>query len=98
MEKKILIGALLTLIILFGVYIYRSPSSPQCEELDKNMRKLVEDANYCSVDSDCMIKLAGFERPFGCYDLFNKNVDLKTLETQVNAYVNKCYDSTSEHS
>lgn len=44
----------------------------------------IENANYCSADSDCTIALFGC--PFGCGSYVNKNADINHIKFLVAAY------------
>ena len=83
MKIVIVIGicVLLVYLFLFSSDNVQTGDSKECPELDKSMHKLVEEANNCDVDSDCLIQSGRFDCPFGCYYMFNKNVDLDQIET-----------------
>ncbi len=68
-----------------------APSSDKksCDELEKDIRKEMEDANYCATDSDCAITQFGV-CPFGCYNLINKNVDINTIKSTLGIYTSRC--------
>ena len=60
-----------------------------CDKLEKQIDMLIESANYCDVDSDCVISTE-FWCPFGCYNLFNKNTNLTEVREGIEKYHKNC--------
>ena len=56
-----------------------------CDELEKEIKNLLEEVNYCENDSDCAFD-GGYDCPFGCYKFFNKNVDLQEIDDKVKIF------------
>ena len=90
MNKKYLftiIGLLIIgIAIIFFIFI---PNNFSCDNLEEEVHQLLEDANYCNVDSDCEINTE-FWCPFGCYNLVNKNADLNQIRNLVAEYGENC--------
>lgn len=59
-----------------------------CENLAKEIMSDMQDANYCSKDSDCIAIGAGF--PFECYVLINKDSNYKQTGDKVREFYTKC--------
>lgn len=53
-----------------------------CDELEKEIKNLLEEANYCKNDSDCTFE-SKYYCPFGCYQFYNKNADLTEIDDKV---------------
>ena len=59
-----------------------------CNKLENDINALLDQANYCNMDSDCVVS-TGFQCPFGCYNLVNKNSDLTEIKELEDRYYNK---------
>lgn len=61
----------------------------KCDTLEDEIKELMNDANYCSVDTDCTYEIAvGY--PADCNPLVNINSDIKSIEEAYLNYANKC--------
>lgn len=60
-----------------------------CNELENDIHKKIEDANYCATDADCAIAQFGV-CPFGCYNFVNKNADTSAIKNLLGAYTSRC--------
>lgn len=61
-----------------------------CDELEKEIKNLLEEANYCENDFDCAFEW-GYYCPFGCYKFFNKKADLQEIDDKVKIFrENEC--------
>jgi len=89
MDTKIFIIVLFFVVIVTGILFFNEQSSFSCEASESNIKKLIGDANYCRVDSDCVLSTE-FWCPFGCYQVFNKNADLTEIREEVKKYGNNC--------
>lgn len=58
------------------------PLKTQEELLKEEIIDLLKKANYCKVDTDCLV-LTEFWCPFGCYNLINKNTDLTEIREKI---------------
>lgn len=89
----ITIIVILSIILIGGIFIYQYrfslPEIPfipkpgvsfsnDCNELIQQINNLVEKANYCNVDSDCLISTE-VTKFCGCWGLINKNADLSKI-------------------
>ena len=83
MNKKITIGIIIFIIIIITVSIFLA--FPKIKE--SNIESVIEKANYCEVDSDCVD--AGGKCPFGCYVYVNKN-KVEQISQLIQSYDSKC--------
>jgi hypothetical protein len=91
MKKKIIAGVTLSvvlIIILAAILAFGGSVFPDCSGLKNQIYGLLENANYCSADSDCSLKKLGC--PFGCGRLINKNADLAAIMDYIEEYYNAC--------
>lgn len=93
MKTKILI-ILIILICLGtgGIFVYRNIITPEidCDKLEEQIFSLLKQANYCDVDSDCMVEGGGL-CPFGCYHLVNKNADFSKIDESMEKFSKSCF-------
>ncbi|MFH1643919.1 MAG: hypothetical protein ABIA74_01970, partial [bacterium] len=61
----------------------------ECTEKATEIKKLIEEQNYCENDLDCVIDIET-SCPFGCYNLFNKNAGLTEIKEKINNYDTQC--------
>ena len=59
-----------------------------CNELEQEIRLLLDEANYCEEDSDCGYR--SFECPFDCYPAVNKDADFNEINAAVLEFVADC--------
>ncbi len=59
--------------------------SNDCNELIRQINNLVEKANYCSADVDCLISTE-VTKFCGCWGLINKNADLSKINVGQTKY------------
>ncbi|MEA3343250.1 MAG: hypothetical protein U9Q92_03720 [archaeon] len=96
MEKKIkiLIGILIVGIVLFSGWQILKKQTHNCPKWEQEINILLEQANYCDKDYDCIIS-DEFERcPLDCHTLFNKNADLTSIRISLvkyNIFCLMCY-------
>lgn len=58
-----------------------------CEELEAQINSLIEEANHCVQDDDCVVKSPDFlVCPFGNYLLLNNKADIRQIEEAVKRY------------
>lgn len=83
--KKIIFVLVIILIFvgagLISLYIYKNkhPSPQDCSKIDSQISKLLDTANYCTSDSDCVLTSGMFWR---CSDpVVNKKVDLGSIKS-----------------
>ncbi len=83
MNKKITIGviALILLIIIISIFL----AFPKIKE--SYIKSVIEKANYCEVDSDCVD--AGGKCPFGCYLYVNKK-EVEKISRLIESYDSWC--------
>lgn len=89
MKKWLILGIIFIIGVLIGfmVVVFNGESGKKkignfCEKLEIDINKLLDDINYCTEDSDCEYE-SRYYCPFGCYQLFNKNVDLSLIDEKV---------------
>lgn len=61
-----------------------------CNELEKKIKDLIDNANYCSENSDCIAIDLVHCTPLGSYGLINKNADIGDIKRYTNEYSAKC--------
>ncbi len=71
------------------VYSNEFVSDEKCLLLEEQIKEKIEQANYCDEDSDCII-INKIVCPFGCYFLFNKNVDVTEIWEDFEKYSQNC--------
>jgi hypothetical protein len=87
-HKKIIWVMLIIVIILaILVVILYIPqqlgfSNLSCDELNNESLLVIDSANYCSGNDDCMIATDVIMHQCGCYELVNKNVDLEEIKNK----------------
>ena len=97
----ITIIVILAILLIGGVFIYQYrfslPEIPfipkvgvsfsnDCNKLIQQINDLVEKANYCSSDSDCLISTET-TKFCGCWSLINKNADLAKIKEGNEKYI-----------
>lgn len=103
-RKVIFSIALATIILLAGLLVFFTPSikvlirggigKPEgyptaCTSIETQLPQLIKKGNYCSSDSDCVLK--SFGCPFGCSALVNKNYGkMKVMEDSAETYRKNC--------
>jgi glutaredoxin len=61
------------------------------EEINSELKKLLDEANYCTSDLDCVDNMASFSCPFGCQRfLMNKNADMNIIKNTTSKYYENC--------
>jgi len=60
-----------------------------CSELKSQITTLINQVNYCNVDSDCIVS-EEFGLYFGCYALLNKNADIVSIKEDAKNYARVC--------
>lgn len=71
--------------ILFIILFNNEQSSLSCSALETKINSLIEEANYCKVDSDCALA-GGFSCPFGCFQLVHKDADVSSIRSEMEIY------------
>ncbi len=61
-----------------------------CDELLKENILIIDSANYCLNDDDCMITTEVVMHICGCYELINKNTDLDEIKKR-GSKINELY-------
>ncbi len=61
----------------------------QCVSLEKQIKGLLEEDNYCNKDSDCQA-VQEFWCPFGLWQLVNKAENLSSIRREVEQYNKSC--------
>lgn len=99
-NKKLLYGILVIVVLtIVGISFYildrfkiMQPGSaliaPFCRQFEKKINNLIEEANYCNSDQDCIV--VGFGCPFGCGSYVNRNSDLTPIRKQIDSYHERC--------
>lgn len=65
---------------------------PTCRQLLEVLQSELEEANYCSTDSDCKsIELPGAIAEVSCFRYLNKAVDEDRLLGKIEEYTSSCY-------
>lgn len=83
MMKKYCFLAVLLFTVLIG-----SGCVSNCDSLKEEINAKIGQANYCSVDADCVIEYFGC--PFGCGSYVNKNADTASIREQIKSYSGAC--------
>jgi len=94
-EKKTKIW-IVSLIIVLGIigtlwvwYVFSLQNSCDFNTLQgRQIYNLIEQANYCTANSDCVISREF--QCFGCYNLFNKDADLTKIRTNIQKHYSGC--------
>lgn len=79
MERRIKFGLILFVVLIAAAIVFIAIIQPNMQE--RGIKRLLNEANYCAVDSDCAVLNTNLGCPFGCYNLGNKDADV----TQINA-------------
>ncbi len=56
--------------------------SNECKQLEQQIGQLVQQANYCEADSDCIVNQEAASPLCGCPSLVNKSADMTAIETK----------------
>lgn len=67
----------ITIPVIFENYIDETEGGYNCDELREQINELIEQANYCNVDSNCIVSTEF--SCFHCYNLFNKDANLTAI-------------------
>lgn len=79
------------LILLVILLIMGCTTEINCDRLERQTKELIEKANYCDIDSDCIISPIS-RCPFGCHLLFNKNADISKIEENLKLFNYNCME------
>lgn len=79
MERRIKFGLILFIVSLAAAIVFVAIIQPGMQE--REIKRLLNEANYCAVDSDCAVLNTPLECPFGCYNLGNKDANLTRINT-----------------
>ena len=93
MKTKILtILIILVGLCAAGFFVYKNTITREiyCDKLKEQTFTLLDQGNYCDVDSDCMVESGGL-CPFGCYYLVNKNADLTKIDEALRKFSKDCF-------
>lgn len=60
-----------------------------CKELENEIDSLIEEANFCTNDNDCIVVQNGI-CPFECYNLSNKNISRSEIIDKIANYIFSC--------
>ena len=88
-SKKLYIFVFLIIVVLIVITISFISKNLKCDALPIEAQTLLEKANYCNVDADCVLG-PGFNCPFGCGSLVNINADLSEVRAKVKLYEESC--------
>lgn len=69
--------------------IVTSLGSKQCAELETEIRTMIDNANQCNQNTDCVVT-SEFSCHFGPYHLVNKSADLTILRQRLEQYTQSC--------
>jgi len=95
MNTKIMLIALFSIIVIAGILFVNNQVSSSnllsrsCEELAVQIGNMIIEANYCDVDSDCLISGEALRR-CECYNFVNKNADMGPIVSKIEEFSNKC--------
>lgn len=64
-------------------------TSLDCSRSEETIKNLIDEANYCKEDSDCILSRE-FDCPFSCYNLINRNSDLSNIRKKIQEYYIDC--------
>lgn len=84
MERKIKLGLILLVVLIGTASALYGISRSGAQEREIN--RLLDEANYCNVDSDCAVLNTTVGCPFGCYNLGNKDADITKIDSLWEAY------------
>jgi hypothetical protein len=73
------------------IFIVGCSSAVNCDKLEEETKELIDAANYCDDDSDCVISPLS-RCPFGCHLLFNKNADTIKIEENLALFNYNCME------
>lgn len=65
-----------------------------CYNQAQEIISLIDNANYCQIDSDCKANILG-ECIFGCYFLSNKDYDVKIITDKRIEFNSKCHSGVA---
>ena len=83
MNEQVIIGIIIFIMLIIAVSIFLA--FPKIKE--SYIKSVIEKANYCEVDSDCVD--AGGKCPFGCSVYVNKN-EVEKISQLIQSYNSKC--------
>ncbi len=86
-KRIIIIMLVITVVLAIVAILLYIPkqlgySNLSCGELDKENALIIESANNCKINSDCIIETDVIMHQCGCYELINKNTDMEWLKLQ----------------
>ncbi len=84
MDRRIKFGLILFVVLLVAAIVFFGIVQPGMQE--REIKRLLNEANYCAIDSDCIVLDTNFGCPFGCHNLGNRNADLTRINTLWEAY------------
>lgn len=84
MERKNKVVLISFVVLLAAALIFFEYIQPIMQE--REIKRLLDEANYCSSDADCTILDTNFGCPFDCYNLGNKNANLTKVMASWEAY------------
>lgn len=90
MKKNIRILLIILVLIIGGILFWQFQLKVDCDKLEEQIFTLLEQANYCDVDSDCIVEGGGL-CPFPCYYLVNKNADLTKIDESMEKFSKNCF-------
>jgi len=62
----------------------------KCLQMEENITRLIDQANHCETDADCLVPNFSPGCPFGCYLLANEYADLSSIVEATTAYQLDC--------
>lgn len=83
--------ALLLFIVAIALLVYFWPTinsgfrGPTCDGLESGFYSMINQSNYCTQDSDCIILDTGCQ--LGCYGFVNKNSNMNQLLSLSSGFV-----------
>ncbi|RLI96411.1 MAG: hypothetical protein DRO99_04480 [Candidatus Aenigmatarchaeota archaeon] len=66
------------------------PEKVDCNALQGKIESMIDQANTCTQDSDCVAELKEGMCPFGCYALMNKNANVNQIRSLMQEYNREC--------
>jgi|APSaa5957512622_1039677.scaffolds.fasta_scaffold96637_1 hypothetical protein len=99
MKKGVFIVAVLVVILIVVIFMNLSEEkfvlSDDCNELKAQINDLIDEANYCEEDSDCIIS-EEFTKGCDCFSIINNDVDLSLVKdgwdkyAELNCFADSC--------
>ncbi len=90
MHKKFILGVIIIkLTIIISLFLLSKPA--KCDSMYDEIEQMIDEANYCEIDSDCeVLHLGGIYIEFGCYHFVNKNTDVFEIYKVMDKYNHDC--------